>query len=312
MGEPRFVDLADGIVGYLVENLMDSQEGGFFGSQDADENYYKLPAERRSLASRPSIDMTKYSGWNALASWVLMESGALLGRRNWINMGRSTLDFILKSHWDPDRNLVRHTDGQRLFLFEDQAEILRALLLAEEVGGGPSRLPMALNLVDGVRRWFSHPLGGYGDIIREESGIGELAFTRRSLITNSKWAQSLALLGIAADRPDMIDHARTVIGAFDQETIEMHGAFASSYYMASKGLRTGPLKVDIHATDGVSPDENPLWTASKRSLMQNAFTSYVKDSQDFAVVCSSSGCSEKITDPVQLELTLRVRDAGQV
>ncbi len=46
-GEETFKDTAKGILGYVTAKLSDQKNGGFFGSQDADEVYYKLSLPER-------------------------------------------------------------------------------------------------------------------------------------------------------------------------------------------------------------------------------------------------------------------------
>jgi uncharacterized protein YyaL (SSP411 family) len=205
-----------------------------------------------------------------------------------------------------------HTEEDDLVLFEDQMEFLRALLLAEEVSCDSSRLDVALQLVESTRRRFAHPAGGFGDIAHDQSGIGELTSPRRSLMANSKWAHSMSLLGIATGKTELIEEAKSILGSFDLETVLAHGPFASAYWSAAKTLKAGPVKVDIHSSSDERPFDNDLWLASKRALNPGVITTLNSDSSDFAVICSDSGCSEKVTEPSCLFNRLRARCAGQV
>ena len=304
-GIESFGGLADGVASYLAKQLRDPGSGGFYGSQDADEEYYKLDAKGRSRRVPPSVDRTAYSGWNALASAVFMEAGALLDRSDWVRTGLSTLDHVLGRLWDPQMNLVRHAEGLDLYLFEDQAELMSALVECvghRDIGWVDGT---ATRLIEGARRSFAHPDGGFGDIIPGE-GVGDLAVPIRSLVTNSKWAHRLALLGMALDRTELVDDAAEVVGSFDGRTVAAHGMFAASYLVAAETLRLGPVKVEVRSPRDSCLDA-PLWTASKKAMQPRAVTVFVKDADESAVVCSRSGCSAKLETPGELVRWLRER-----
>lgn len=305
-----FGGLAEGVAAYLMKNLRDPGSGAFYGSQDADEGYYRLRPGERARRAAPSIDRTVYSGWNALASSVFMEAGVLLDRGDWVDVGLAALDRLLESAWDPGRRLVRHTADLDLFLFEDQVELMSVLV--ESIGHRDmSGLEgLAVQLVEGVKRSFSHADGGFGDIVPGD-GIGELAAPVRSLVSNAKWAHRMALMGMATDRHEWVEEASEVLRSFDMRTVSAHGVFASSYITARDSLASGPLKVEVHSSKGRCTGD-PLWVASKKALDPGTVSTFVRDSQDFAVICSRSGCSAKIEDPSGLVRAMRTSHKTQV
>src|SRR5207253_5339823 len=65
-GRQLYRDRAEGIVKYVNSSLADLEKGGFFGCQDADEEYYKLDVLGRSTRKTPAIDRTLYTNYNAL------------------------------------------------------------------------------------------------------------------------------------------------------------------------------------------------------------------------------------------------------
>lgn len=310
LGDGRFKALADGIARYLLGALRDPSTGAFYGSQDADEEYYALSAERRSMVKPPAIDRTVYSGWNALASATLMEAGVMLGRKDLMDAGLAALDHMMTVLWNPEKGLVRHSEGQDLYLAEDQVELLGALLAGMELTGVKRLEQPASRLVESTRAAFGHPDGGLGDIASDASGSGALSHPIRSLVTSSKWALRLCLLGVATSRDDLCQEARAILGSFDIETVRAHGMFSAPYLTAIEVVNAGPTRVEVHGP-GRSPYENALWRASKRALEPAVFTEFMNGDETFAVACSGGVCSRKLTVAEELVQAIRSRH-GQV
>ena len=65
-GKEDYRKIVEGIISYVNTNLS-SPEGGFYGSQDADEEYYKLDAGARKRENPPKVDTLLYANWNGLA-----------------------------------------------------------------------------------------------------------------------------------------------------------------------------------------------------------------------------------------------------
>ena len=81
-GDAAFSSAGHGILRFLFAKLYDPATGAFFASQDADEEYYPLPAEERSLRVPPSVDRTVFSEYNAkTVSALVAAHTAFEGRR---------------------------------------------------------------------------------------------------------------------------------------------------------------------------------------------------------------------------------------
>src|SRR6266571_2306987 len=79
-GKALYRDVAEGIVEYVNTSLSDSEHGGFFGSQDADEEYYKLDLAKRKTRKSPAVDKTLYTNYNALFISSFLLSSIVLDR----------------------------------------------------------------------------------------------------------------------------------------------------------------------------------------------------------------------------------------
>jgi uncharacterized protein YyaL (SSP411 family) len=313
LAEKRYEALAEGTAQYLLSKLRDKSSGAFFGSQDADEDYYRLPEKDRTRARAPSIDRAVYAGWNAEAASTFIEVGAAVGRRDWVDAGRGALRHLSSALWAEQMSLVRHAEGQELYLFEDQVHVLRAIVSMIQLSPDEEHFGLADRLVDSVEKHFAHPDGGYGDVVVPEDAIGDLREARRSLILNAKWAESLALYSGLSGRAELVDKARKALISFSRKEVEAYGVFASSYVTAWAVVNNGPIVVDVHApfADALS---DPLWLAAKRAFLPRTVAVISGDCQadeSYAVVCTSKGCSQKIASQQDLFKRISSSQAGQ-
>lgn len=317
LGKKRYGDLARGVAGYLLATLRDRRTGGFFGSQDADEEYYKLPEKSRRNRTPPSIDNTIFAGWNAEASATLIEAGILMGEQDWVDAGRSAFYFCTRNLWNPEIGLIRHTVGQELFLFEDQVGFLSSLLSVLELSPDKELFQIGDKLLEAVERQLSNPEGGYSDVVSGAEDLGELQNPRRSLIANAKWARLIALYGAATKRHELEDRAKKTLLSFTAKEVEAYGVFAAPYLYAWSVLERGPTLVDIHAPADHDAASTHLWISTKEALEPGVVAIVSRDAKSkidkpFAIMCTRSGCSGRITDPGDLVDGLRRHRAGQV
>jgi uncharacterized protein YyaL (SSP411 family) len=119
-----------------------SEDGNFEGAnvleargpEPPDEVRERIRARLREVREqrvRPGLDDKRLTAWNALAIAAFAEAGAVLERRDLLDVARGAADFVLGSMRDPDGRLLRtFNDGQaRLNAYlEDHAFLLEALL----------------------------------------------------------------------------------------------------------------------------------------------------------------------------------------
>ncbi|MCU0852443.1 MAG: DUF255 domain-containing protein [Thermoplasmata archaeon] len=313
LGAERYADIARHEVKYLLSALRNPESGGFFGSQAADEDYYKLQPEARAKSNPPPVDRRIYAGWNAQAISALIEAGALLREPTWIQAGLDAWKYALSRLWDPERKLIRHMEAHDEYLFEDQAEFLDAALAVLEVSGSEEIPKTIEDLIAGADRFFADPDGGYGDIVSEQDSIGELGSARKSLVSNSKWARGLALYGAASHNDRLIEKADATLSAFTVDEAEAHGLFAAGFITVARLLARGPTLVEIHG-DGRAPWEDTFWVTSKKALEPGTITLMSmseRSNTPYALVCTQSGCYSRILDPDKLTEALKRQESSQ-
>ncbi len=309
-GDEDFEAWAQGTAEYLLRTLRDKRSGGFFGSQDADEEYYRLDGAEREKRKAPGIDRTAYAGWNSEAVSVLVNSGMLLRDDKIVRAGEQAWRFIVDRLWEKDRGLVRHCDSQDLFLFEDQVALLFAALGMLDISEDDEPMRLAESLIKGVDAAFAHEDGGYGDVEKVKGAVGELDSQRRSLAENAAWARGLALFGAVTHQDALVEKARSTLMSFTKKDVDSSGLFAAAYVIARWTLERGPVTVEVHSDDPEGPPAARLAGVARKCLDPAVVVRGLKDPEaevPYAVICSSAGCLSRIEDPDKLAEALRSR-----
>jgi uncharacterized protein YyaL (SSP411 family) len=93
-------------IDYVQKNLLVEKTNAFFGSQDADEEYYAL--KKRSGLKKPFIDNTIYADSNALMITALSHAYAATGKRGYRDSAVRAADFILKKMYAEDTGVYHY------------------------------------------------------------------------------------------------------------------------------------------------------------------------------------------------------------
>ena len=117
--------------------------GAFYASQDAGEEYYRLPWKGPGNGSqKPSIDRTFYSGWNALAAASLIKAASVVGSGSYLQVATRVLDLLWKETWSAEPGLAHVVGGgrQQPPVLEDHLYFLRAMLILHQATGHQEHL----------------------------------------------------------------------------------------------------------------------------------------------------------------------------
>jgi uncharacterized protein len=307
IGGHGFDLLAKDIAKYVISNLRDPNGGGFFGSQDADEEYYKLPENARKNRRPPSIDRTVYAGWNADASNAFTVAGVILEDDEMVSVGKASWDYALKHQWNGEIDLVKHLVSEDIYLFEDQVSFLNALLAQIGVSSDEEKIELARRLILAVDRDFTNENGGLNDVAKGGHSIGELDTPRRPLVENSNWALALARFGSLTHSDELIRKARAILDSFTEHEVEAHGVFAAAYLRARWAMDNGLAAVEIHSSARKGAAENMLLKVALSTCNPSIVPFTVADlehSRPYAIVCTDDGCSSRMTEPEELRSKL--------
>ncbi len=264
-GNPYFREVAEGIVNYVQTTLSDRENGGFFGSQDADEEYYKLSREGRNKAKVPSVDRTFYSNYNALFVSSFLLAAVVLDRPDLASFALKTLNRILENS-SPDAGVTHYwgSENSELHgLLVDHACLLNALIDAYEYTGDQTFVQRAEELANlSLKTLHDERDGGFYDIPDSSGRVGELNTRDKPLDENSTVALGILRLAWITGTELLNQVASRTLQLFI-ESHERHGLMAAGYGIALDSLLNGPIGLTI-----VGPQKGKSFLALKSQVLK--------------------------------------------
>jgi hypothetical protein len=250
-GDPAHAAPAARVIEYVSAKLR-GPEGFFYGSQDADEEFYKLPAAEREGRAEPYIDRTCYTSWNAMAASAYLEASWTLDRPELAEAALQALDFAWRECRDSGSGaMYRYHDGVPHVpgLLGDQAHTARALLDAHEVTGDPAHLQRAEALARLLLDRFAdrRPDGtpaGFFDTWDAGDSLGRLSERQKSVQDNAVCAEVLVRVHHLTRNEEHAEAARATLEAF-APSYEALGYFAAGYARQVDVLLDPPAAVNI-------------------------------------------------------------------
>jgi uncharacterized protein len=233
---------------YIEWKLRDKERGFFYGSQDADEEFYKLSTEGRERAQEPYIDRTCYVSWNAMMISAYFEASWTLDKAELREVAVGALEFLWNECRDADRGMYRFHDGslpQVLGLLGDQAHTAKALLDAQEVTCDSMYLDRAIELARFMLdRFVDRETGGFFDVWDEVQDVGRLKDRQKSIQDNTVCAEVFLRLHHLTRDEDYRTIAQGTLEAFVSAYPHM-GYFAAGYARHVDTLLNPPAEVNI-------------------------------------------------------------------
>ncbi len=239
---------------YMDARLSDPGTGAFYGSQDADEEFYPLPAEMRKLHAAPYVDRTLYTSWNAMAASAYIEASWTLGRPELLERALRTLDHLWDALHTDDEGMHRFfgpRGGEIAGLLGDQAWTALALLDAYEAAGRPQDLERARSLAAFMRARLADGAGGFFDTPEGHDTLGRLSSRQKPVKENAAAALAFTRLARLTSQREYDDFARAALLPFTG-VIEAQGYFAADYAVAvDRYLNPGAdVKIVVPDADG--------------------------------------------------------------
>ncbi|MDP2676052.1 MAG: DUF255 domain-containing protein [Dehalococcoidia bacterium] len=251
-GDQAHAAAATRVIEYLSAKLRDPERGFFFGSQDADEEFYKLPAAEREKLPEPYIDRTCYTSWNAMAASAYLEASWTLERPELADAALAALDFAWRECRQPESGaMFRYHDGAPHVpgLLGDQAHTARALLDAHEVTGDSAHLDRAETLARLLLDRFADrqgdgPPAGFFDVWDGGDSLGRLADRQKSIQDNAVCAELFIRLHHLTRNEEYRRVAQATLEAF-APSYHALGYFAAGYARQVDLLLEPPAAVNI-------------------------------------------------------------------
>jgi uncharacterized protein YyaL (SSP411 family) len=183
-------------LGWLDQVLRNPDSHLHGGSQDADEEYYKLDMSARSAHGAPTVDRRVNVAWNAHLAVALLEAAAFSGQEGLRERARGIMAELKATRYHIGEGW-EHADGVG-GLLADQAWGLLACVRAYQWGLGEQWLQVAQEMASVLEaRWGDGVRGGYFDIAH--TGAGRLGERMKPLNENAVVALALSELDTLVD-----------------------------------------------------------------------------------------------------------------
>ena len=248
-GREAYRKLATDIVQYVNLTLSDQNAGGFYGSQDADENYYRLPKSGRVSSDPPRVDKTIYTNWNGLMIRAYLEAAPLLEDATLTSFALKTIDRLLNQLYDEGSATIHHylSDGtpQLQGLLADQIGFAEALLHAYQATADAKYLERAGALVRHLdEQLLDAKNGGYYDSPPDPDSLGYMKRPEKPFDENSSAAMLLTRLHHATGEETYRQRAKSTLEALAGEYAK-YGIVASVYGLAVDLFLNEPTRIVI-------------------------------------------------------------------
>ncbi len=221
----------------------------FWGTQDADEDYYGLGLQERSGRQSPFVDRTVYTDIAAAASSAFLELYQVLGEPEHLTVALRNLEFLWQHLYELSRGMAHFPSADPLPpLLVDQLAMAAAWLDAYQSTGTSHYLDRARELAGIMQERFAAPGGGFLDSAGGED-IGRLRYQQKPLVENSAAAQVFTrlahLTGVSGYRETAESTLAAQAGMYQQ-----HGTMAAEYALAVDRLLQAPAHVAIVGNPG--------------------------------------------------------------
>jgi uncharacterized protein len=276
--------------------------------------------EARSERVRPGLDDKRLASWNALAISALADTGAVLGRDDYLEAARDCAEFVLGTLRDEEGRLLRtYKDGDaRLNAYlEDHAFLLEALLALYEASFEVRWFVAARDLAETMVERFGDPERGgfYSTSVDHEQLIVRRKEVGDHPIPSGNSAAAMGLLRLAALTGERRyeEEAEAVFSLFARPAVQHPDAFA--HLLRALDFHLSPTRQVALVGDDlaelaavVRSDLRPHLVlaagpegSDQPPLLANRTT---VDAHPTAYVCENFTCNLPTTDPKQLSSQL--------
>ncbi len=226
---------AEGIIKYIREKLTGP---AFYGSQDADEEYYALQPEQRKQKQEPYIDRTIYVNWNAKCIIAFVDAYAILGDDACLSDAEQAMNFLLDRCYDAKQGMCHYHDGQpRAFgLLADNAWAMAALVKLYQATGKEKYLEYAESIAGYMTKALKEG-SGFLDRTGEES-LGTLKEKNKPIMDNSIAAMAFTELAKITGKDGYKKTAKECLSIFT-EAYKTYGPHSALYAIATEKFLDG-------------------------------------------------------------------------
>jgi uncharacterized protein YyaL (SSP411 family) len=314
-GNDSYLGVAKKTLAYIESVLWDRARGYFYGSQEADPDYYALDAESRSARDMPFVDPTAYTARNAAIASALMLASAVLNDPRHADLAIRGLEFIWQKSYQEGLGMYHYFDNQPHVpgLLADQAAMAQTWLDAYEHFGREVYLQRAETLVRFADNALRDEDALYFDTVAAPEAVGRLRRREKPFYENTLAGEIELRLHRLTGREEFRASAQATLEALVPICGEMGFGVARFALVVDRFLRR-PLLVTV-----VGENENTtraeLLRAARRAYAPNktvqavdptwepgrlARLGYPAEPAPAAYVCLGTLCARPTAEPEEL------------
>ncbi len=241
----NYKKIALGIINYVNSFLYD-KKSAFYGSQDADEDFYKLNKSERAERTCPSIDKTIYTNWNCLMISSYLRAYGIFKNKSYYEIAVSSLDFLLKNCYHKKTGMY-HYFNKKPFengYLTDNISIMSCLIDAYEITLDEFYLSMAEEVLNFVIKKFYHKRLAFIDRLPRKDDLGLLKVKGIPLIDNSIAAVSIKRLYNLTSKDSYKEVSEEILNYLYSE-YKNYGILAAIYGYAIKIVTSNGIKFEL-------------------------------------------------------------------
>ena len=315
-GDPFYAEISNGILEYVNGWLSDQAQGCFYGSQDANEEYYKLTKSERLKRRAPYVDKHIYTSWNAMMISAYLDASYILRNHNFREFAFKSLDRLLSLNLTKGEGMYHFYNGQPQLgnQLNDQLQTANALIHAYECTGESHFLNQSQQLLEFTSFRLRDPVGGgFFDTAVNADAPGFLRRPIKPLEENSAAARILTKMHHLTGDPSYRKLAEEALKCFSNNYLSF-GFMSADYALAVDSFVNEPTMIrivggnDLPETKGLIAEAvrsyeprkiiqilNPEADANK--IADNGFRS---EGPPTAYICVGKACTASITEPKQI------------
>ena len=325
-GEHFYAAIAKRIVEYVMTWLSDQEKGCFYGSQDADEDYYNLSKNERLKVTAPYIDMQIYTNWNALMISSFLEASVILGEASIRNFAMKSLDRVMSLNYNGKHMCHYDNEPHLPTQLSDQIQMARTLCQAYELTGDRKFLQKSEDLVQSaIEELYDSEHGGFFDTKIDSNASGYLSKPVKPLDENSVASRVLVKLYYLTGKEHYHKVAEETLRRF-VEVFPQFGLMAADYALAVDAFISEPTSIRIVGsletpqTSGLLTEANRIYEPRKiiqvydpeRDAKNIAELGYPNSDLPAAFVCLGRVCGAPVTDPSNIVSELARLRSGKI
>ncbi len=308
LGRKEYAEVARGTLDYALRTLLDEEQRGFYGSQDADELYYHKDAAGRRSMPAPAVDRTIYVDSTSRMTSALSLAAHVLDDPVLLLTAERIIDYIWREGYRAGEGVCHYFEPQdgtpRLWgQPADQVDFLSALISLYQSMPDPRFLARAIELgrvlVDeyvSERGWVVEAFDSSG--ARGGGVLDDVPVDLPDVVVTGNAARALLALDELVPGHGFEEVGRRVVAALS-DRYRSYSHFASEYALAVELLEKGFIEVRVSQND--APDVKKQITAAavaafnpRRLVRLETVEDYMPEDEGTAspsaVVCSLGSC----------------------